>query len=280
MDAVVHATLDSFDAVTHDRLAADPVRNTVALTSLHRIRSLPGEDFPTLITFHEGDEVVGSLVRTPPWPFQTADLPLTAVELAVQVAAKIDPDAPGVTGPRDRSEAFATATGRPYTESLATRLYRLGTLAPPTVEGAGRLATEDDVELLGAWRESFLAEAVPRNPSGPATEAMRSSLRLGHGHALWEVGGTPVAWAAARLPQIGMSRIGPVYTPPEHRGHGFGAAVSALASRWALDRGATDVLLFADLTNPISNSIYQRIGYQPLDDWAEFWWRHDSGTTT
>ncbi|MDX8145732.1 GNAT family N-acetyltransferase [Lentzea sp. BCCO 10_0061] len=275
MDAVVHATLESFDAATHDRLSADPVRNTVALTSLDRIRRSPATDLlPTLITFHDNGEVIGSLIRTPPWPFQAADLPLPAVELAANLAARIDPDAPGVTGPRDRSEAFATATGKNYTESLTTRQYRLGTLAQPTVEGAGRLATEEDVELLGTWREAFLSEAVPEAPNEPATEAMRASLRLGNGHALWVSNGTLVAWAVASLPQAGMTRLGPVYTPPEHRKHGYGAAVSAFASQWALNQGATDVLLFADLTNPVSNSIYQRIGYQPLDDWAEFWWKH------
>lgn len=275
MDAVVHSTLESFDAATHDRLAADPVRNTIALTSLDRVRRLPATDNPPiLITFHENGEVVGSLVRTPPWPFQAADLPLTAVDLAVRIASEIDPDAPGVTGPRQRSEAFATARGMTFTESLATRLYRLGTLAPPTVEGSGRMATEADVELLGVWRKSFTAEAVPEAPAEQGIEVMRTSLRLGNGHALWEHNGTPVAWAAASLPQVGMTRIGPVYTPPEHRRHGYGAAVSAMVSQWALDQGATDVLLFADLTNPISNSIYQRIGYQPLDDWAEFWWKH------
>ncbi|MFJ8962893.1 GNAT family N-acetyltransferase [Lentzea sp. NPDC102401] len=275
MDAVVHATLESFDAATHDRLSADPVRNTVALTSLDRIRRSPATDLlPTLITFHDNGEVIGSLVRTPPWPFQAADLPLPAAELAANLAARIDPDAPGVTGPRDRSEAFATATGKNYTESLTTRQYRLGTLAQPTVEGTGRLATEEDVELLGVWRQAFLREAVPEAPNEPATEAMRASLRLGNGHALWVINGIPVAWAVASLPQAGMTRIGPVYTPPEHRKHGYGAAVSAFASQWALDQGATDVLLFADLTNPVSNSIYQRIGYQPLDDWAEFWWKH------
>jgi predicted GNAT family acetyltransferase len=275
MDAVVHATLDSFDAATHDRLTADPVRNTVALTSLDRIRRSPAtEQPPILITFHENGEVVGSLVRTPPWPFQAADLPLPAVELAATVAAKIDPDAPGVTGPRERSEAFATATGKDYTESLSTRQYRLDTLTPPQVEGASRMATEDDVDLLAAWRKAFLSEAVPEAPAAPTTEAMRTSLRLGQGHALWVIDGIPVAWAVASRPQAGMTRIGPVYTPPEHRRHGYGAAVSAVATRWALDQGATDVLLFADLTNPTSNSIYQRIGYEPLDDWAEFWWKH------
>lgn len=273
MDAVVHPDLASFDAVAHDRLAADPVRNTVALTSLDRIRRLPAEHQPTLVTFHDGGEVIGSLVRTPPWPFQAADLPLEAVDLAVRTINEIDPDAPGVTGPRDRSEAFATATGKGYTESLATRLYRLGTLAPPTVPGTGRMATEDDVELLGAWRKAFTGEAVPEAPDENTTEVVRGSLRLGNGHALWEVDGTPVAWAAASIPHAGMTRVGPVYTPPEHRRHGYGAAVSAMVSQWALDQGATEVLLFADLTNPISNSIYQRIGYQPLDDWAEFWWK-------
>jgi predicted GNAT family acetyltransferase len=275
MDAVVHATLDSFDAATHDRLTADPVRNTVALTSLDRIRRSPAtEQPPILITFHENGEVIGSLVRTPPWPFQAADLPLPAVELAATVAAKIDPDAPGVTGPRERSEAFATATGMDYTESMSTRQYRLDTLTPPQVEGASRMATEDDVDLLAAWRKAFLSEAVPEAPAAPTTEAMRTSLRLGQGHALWVIDGIPVAWAVASRPQAGMTRIGPVYTPPEHRRHGYGAAVSAVATRWALDQGATDVLLFADLTNPTSNSIYQRIGYEPLDDWAEFWWKH------
>lgn len=275
MDAVVHVTLESFDAATHDRLAADPVRNTMALTSLDRIRRSPAtEEPPVLITFHDHGEVVGSLVRTPPWSFQAADLPLAAVDLAADVAAKIDPNAPGVIGPRARSEAFATATGKSYRGSLATRQYRLGTLAPPTIAGTSRMATEDDVELLGAWREAFLNEAVPEAPAAPATEAMRTSVRLGHGHALWVIDGTPVAWAVASLPQAGMTRIGPVYTPPEHRRHGYGAAVSAVATQWALDQGATDVLLFADLTNPTSNSIYQRIGYEPLDDWAEFWWKH------
>ncbi|GAB2856471.1 GNAT family N-acetyltransferase [Lentzea nigeriaca] len=278
MDAVVHTTLASFDAATHDRLAADPVRNTVALTSLDRIRRLPATaEPPILITFHDQEEVVGSLIRTPPWPYQAADLPIEAATLAVQVAGEIDQDAPGVTGPQQRSHAFAAAfaeaSGKTFTESLATRLYRLGTLATPTVPGSGRMATEDDVELLGAWRKAFTAEAVPEAPGEETIEVMRTSLRLGNGHALWELDGTPVAWAVASIPQAGMTRIGPVYTPPDHRRHGYGAAVSAMASQWALDQGAAEVLLFADLTNPISNSIYQRIGYQPLDDWAEYWWK-------
>jgi predicted GNAT family acetyltransferase len=37
-------------------------------------------------------------------------------------------------------------------------------------------------------------------------------------------------------------------------------------SRAARAAGASEVLLFTDLANPVSNSIYQRIGYQPVED--------------
>jgi predicted GNAT family acetyltransferase len=95
------------------------------------------------------------------------------------------------------------------------------------------------------------------------------SLRLGRGELLWEVDGAPVAQATARPVVAGMSRIGPVYTPPEHRRHGYAAAVTAAASRWALDQGAQRVLLFTDLANPITNRLYPRIGYRPLHDTVE-----------
>jgi predicted GNAT family acetyltransferase len=65
----------------------------------------------------------------------------------------------------------------------------------------------------------------------------------------------------------GMVRIAPVYTPPEHRRHGYGAAATAAVSRIAVDAGAKEVVVFSDLANPATNVIHQRIGYQPLDDY-------------
>lgn len=64
----------------------------------------------------------------------------------------------------------------------------------------------------------------------------------------------------------GVARVGPVYTPPEQRRQGYGAAVTAACTSDALDRGASDVVLFTDLANPTSNAIYQQIGYRPLCD--------------
>jgi predicted GNAT family acetyltransferase len=83
---------------------------------------------------------------------------------------------------------------------------------------------------------------------------------------LWELGGAPVSMAALTRRVAGMVRVGPVYTPPELRGHGYASAVTAEVSRAALADGAEEVLLCTDLANPVSNSIYQHIGYRPVED--------------
>ena len=68
------------------------------------------------------------------------------------------------------------------------------------------------------------------------------------------------------MPVHGMVRIGPVYTPPELRGHGYASAATAALSQRRSKPGREEVLLYTDLANPVSNSIYQRIGYRPVED--------------
>jgi predicted GNAT family acetyltransferase len=128
--------------------------------------------------------------------------------------------------------------------------------------------------LMAGFRTDFQIEAIghERVP-GIALTDVRRSLALGNGHILWEVDGRVVSYAAVGKPINGMSRVGPVYTPPEDRGHGYGSAVTAAVTQWALDAGAENVVLFTDLANPVSNSIYQRIGYRPVYDSTELEFR-------
>ena len=42
--------------------------------------------------------------------------------------------------------------------------------------------------------------------------------------------------------------------------------MTAALSQRALDAGAEEVLLYTDLANRVANSIYQRIGYRPVED--------------
>ena len=63
--------------------------------------------------------------------------------------------------------------------------------------------------------------------------------------------------------------MGLVYTPSDLRGRGYASACVAELSQRILDSGKAFCTLFTDLANPISNSIYQRIGYRPLGDFRE-----------
>jgi len=60
--------------------------------------------------------------------------------------------------------------------------------------------------------------------------------------------------------------IGAVFTPLEHRGHGYASACVAALSQRQLDAGREFCCLYTDLANPTSNKIYQAIGYVPVTD--------------
>jgi predicted GNAT family acetyltransferase len=85
---------------------------------------------------------------------------------------------------------------------------------------------------------------------------------------LWDVDGERVHVTAANPPAYGAARIGPVYTPAEHRGHGYAGAAVAQVSQRLLDEGARPCL-FTDQANPVSNRLYQRLGYEPVVDMAD-----------
>jgi predicted GNAT family acetyltransferase len=277
MDVRRYQDPDEFRAVVSDLLGTDPVRHTVALTVMNRF--LTGEPRPApleplMVSLHRGGELVGAALRTPPWPFIVSAVPLDAMQPLAEALTELDPGLPGVTGPRDRAEPFAdvwaATTGAGVREAMASRLYELGDLTPPTTEGRSRLATEADIPLLVNWRIDFQLEATGRERQpGDSEPLLRRTLASGDGMPLWEVDGKVVAWATVSAPINAMSRIGPVYTPPAYRGHGYGSAVTAAASRWALDSGAAHVLLLTDLANPTSNSIYQKIGYRRVYDSTE-----------
>jgi GNAT superfamily N-acetyltransferase len=280
MEVRVHEDLREFWGIASPLYLADPVRHTQALTVTRRAMEAPDPSDPpaVLLTVWDGARFVGATFRTPPWPMGTSGLPGAAIEPAAAMLLEIDAELPGVSGPRDSAEPFADAwsnlTGTTITEVMAGRLYRLARLEPPAVPGTARLASTDDVALLAGFRRDFQIEAIghERVPGSAATDARRS-LALGNGHIFWEVAGRVVSYAAVGKPINGMSRVGPVYTPPEDRGHGYGSAVTAAATQWALDADAENVLLFTDLANPVSNSIYQRIGYRPVYDSTELEFR-------
>ncbi|QFZ16876.1 GNAT family N-acetyltransferase [Saccharothrix syringae] len=275
-----HDDFAEFWALAGDHFTTDPVAHTVAVAAVHRRlnHAMPDDPPALLVTASEDGDLVAAALRVPPWPLEVSGVPPQWAE-AVADALAGEVELPGVTGPRESAEAFVMAwaarTGCGAREVMSLRLYRLGELVPPDVPGTARPATEADADLLTRWYLDFRAEATDQEADDALVEqAARFVHRLpvnGGAHVLWCDGaGTPVAWAATSPPASGMSRIGPVYTAREHRRRGYGAAVTAACATWAREHGAEHVVLFTDLANPTSNSVYQRIGFRPVGDSAEF----------
>lgn len=189
-------------------------------------------------------------------------------ELAAAIAV-MQPATVGLGGPPATVDAVVAALGRTVTARMAERLFRLDELvAPRAVMGNARLACDDDAERLRDWYTAFVVEAFGRlTPGFDAEELVQRSLSRSRCWIWADGDGRPSSMAVAHPPVDGVSRIGPVYTPPAQRGRGFGSAVTAAASRGILDAGDI-ACLYTDLANPTSNKIYQQLGYRAVLDRA------------
>jgi uncharacterized protein len=174
---------------------------------------------------------------------------------------------PGVTGAVPEVDRFVgeweRLTGRVSRRRMAQGIYRLETVRPAgVVPGAMRPATMADREWLVSWIRDFSREALDESAVARSEEAVDRRLRGEGGELLVWVDGDPVSLAGWGGATPNGVRIGPVYTPPALRGRGYaGALVSELSSR-LFSEGRRFCFLYTDLSNPISNRLYERIGYE------------------
>lgn len=183
---------------------------------------------------------------------------------------------PGVNGPAPAVDAFAKrwTNLRDATATISTnlRLFELTSLSQPKQpSGSARVASFKDRTIIFEWLRAFRTEAVPHDPI-PSDEDLFKSIDAGTAEKqffVWEDQGNIVCLVGSRRETPTESWIAPVYTPHELRGRGYGAALTAFVSERILASGKKG-MLFTDLANPVSNGIYQKIGYKPVADFKHF----------
>ena len=251
-------------------LAAHPVDANVVGSALVAVPAGEAhyDDCSWAVVRDRSGSVTGVAMHTLPHPpYLPAVGEPAAVALAGAWAATGRP-VDAVRGDVPAVAAFARRwcelTGATAVQVEDEGVHVLDTLRPPSgvpgrLRPPGRPSPAQAREVL-AWLVDFLAEALPGVPHGDTEESV--AARLASGRLLvWEDGGRPVSMAGWRPPYAGIGRVGPVYTPPAHRGHGYAAAVTAAASQAVLTAGAR-CMLFTDLANPTSNRLYARLGYR------------------
>jgi GNAT superfamily N-acetyltransferase len=253
--------LGEIAAVLERRLSADPVRNTVVGSVL---RSLAPDTWCAAGTGPSDGAVAVRSDRTYPALLTDGWHPDDLPELTRLVAAL--PDLNGASGAIDAVAALVDNADRPVAQRFEQRLFRIDRLVEPRgVPGHAVVAGVAERDLLLRFSAAFQAEI---GGLAVVTDAWVGRVMRGEDRAwMWEDEDRFVS-VAGRRPVAGRSaRIGPVYTPPACRGHGYAAAVTAAATRDILGEGAVPVL-FTDLANPTSNGVYQRLGYYPVADYA------------
>ncbi|MBA3374880.1 MAG: GNAT family N-acetyltransferase [Actinobacteria bacterium] len=226
----------------------------------------------------DGVQVAAAALQTPPYNLVVAQPVSTGALVALAAAIEAEAELPGVTGAIPEVEIFATAwksrTGAAIQRRMAQRIYKLTELRPPVgVPGGSREATESDRELLVSWVRAFAEEA---NPAGvPAHVNLQQTVdaRLRHGtgaFVLWEYDEQAVSLAGWGGQTPTGVRVGPVYTPPQHRRQGYASAITAAVSAERLAAGRQFCFLYTDLANPTSNRIYTAIGYESVCDSLDY----------
>jgi len=268
---------DAFAARAQDLLSST-VRNTVPATVLESIRTgrYPNTRWRFALVGDEHGVVRAAALRTPPRALLCTEIGQEDAAALIAAWLEEDPELPAINAATDTARALAAA----YTAQTGGRTERtmemaLHALVPeevvdPPRPAPGRLRAPfpHERELIVEWYVAFVQESDVEETADAARRAAR--LRIERGLTfVWDVGGVPVSLAGHTVAVAGVPRIGPVYTPPEHRNRGYASSAVAALSRRLLADGARSLVLFTDLANPTSNRIYGDIGYRRLADFEE-----------
>lgn len=249
-------------------LASEPVLHNLVLTLLHTnvANPRPGRYWCVIENARPGG-VVG-VVHQSPLDFLATLTPMpdAAARAAAAEIAEEGVALPGISGEATVASRFAGTWAelrhQPVVPVDGQRIYELDELVPPReVAGCLRQAgpADGDRRLLLKWTRAFEAEVgdcIPRHDAEAVLDRRLAAGRLW----VWEHEG-PASFAGYTVPVEGVARIGPVYTPPDNRRHGYGSACVAGISA-VLQRRGLRCILYTDLANPTSNGCYRRIGYR------------------
>jgi len=237
--------------------------------------------FMATVTNESG--IVLTAVMTPPWNLTLyatdniiIDEAIDTLIAGIKETKANDPafSLPGIITTRELGERtankYSEAMGVKYRVDKDMRLYELtevNTDIPLT--GVMRRAKESDMSFHPFWVEGFSFDCFGHNsypkvsPEDYLYQITKRKLFI------LEDAGMPVSMAMINREMRSICGISQVYTPPYFRGKGYASSIVAQLSSLILKEGFTKCVLYTDLSNPTSNSIYQKIGYRPVADSLE-----------
>lgn len=228
---------------------------------------------PLYATLEEGGKTLLAALQTPPKRLVLYGAESAGDEAVDAMASRLlshNPMLPGVIGP----SAVTAAFGKRWTSlkgcrgvvSMRQRVYKLQRVRHRSnAPGRLRLASVEELGLMSRWIVRFM-ESIGE-PVTYEEAVKRAKSRIARRDLfIWE-NERIVSTATKTRPTRSGIVISGVYTPPPLRRKGYATACVSGLSRALLESGYRFCSLFADLANPHSNRIYQKIGYEPVCDY-------------
>jgi predicted GNAT family acetyltransferase len=180
----------------------------------------------------------------------------------------------GLSGESAVVNSFMEVYQKPITESTSLLLYTLKTLQCIELVQNSELilATMQDLPVLTTWLKNFQIDAalLPLKPDEEIQAVMEDKIKKKVIYKLIVSGDQqPVSMLAVVRETKNFAIISWVYTPPYSRSKGFASTAVYKLTELLLNTHQKYCALFADKSNPVSNKIYQNIGYQPVAEYLD-----------
>lgn len=192
-------------------------------------------------------------------------------KFAAEAVYQVDRDVPGVNAEKLVANKFAKyyceAAGKNFKLHTPMRILVVKEMIPFNLKEdvIFREAEVKDKEALIKFIQDFHTEALHEEwPYAKAEEYFINHINSGY-YVLEHDGKIVSQVVAARKMPKGIG-IGGVYTPKEERGKGYAFNVVYRATKEQFDKGVEYCVLFTDDKNPISNHVYEKIGYKRMVD--------------
>lgn len=281
MDVAIFKNADDFLDTALDYLEEHEAVNGLMLGLAFRLsQSAPRRrNRPFLAVVKDGGKLVGTAVMTPPrklilYSHLPECQPVVQALWAELVGSRWS--VPGVLGPANVADAWAEmwekGNGRSPNPGMKQRVFELRQVQPLKLpSGHLRPAAADDFEQVIEWIQAFHVDANIQDDLESAELLAREKIQNGDLFLWQNETGEPVTMAAKARPMRHGITVTLVYTPAELRSRGYATACVATLSQQLLDAGYQFCTLFTDLSNLVSNHIYEKIGYTAVADFHEYY---------
>ncbi|MFX1470151.1 MAG: GNAT family N-acetyltransferase [Promethearchaeota archaeon] len=281
MDVKFYNDIPEFYNLVLDFLLEKEAENNLLFSILSTLKINPkryGEENPILITVNQDDEIKLVSLRTPPYnQIISYTRELNPIDLLVNKLLQRNIEIPGVIGFKEGVERFIYlwCKNKNLKSQLVRneRVYKLGKVVKEILGSKVFIVgSEKNQAVILDWAKKFVYEALPETEESllnRALEAIKEDIKNKKIFLLKDNDKiVSMARKAGKTPNGNLVNL--VYTPPELRRRGYATECVAKLSKYLLKEGNKFCFLLTDLINPISNNIYQKIGYRPVIDIDEY----------